>query len=175
METPIEMMYRAAKKDIPAEADHLTRLTNKLQASLATLNVEAAHAGDPAVLTSMLHVGGDMHAVLGRAVTTMDNCSVAIKITADDYVATDAQAKADFDAMSDELKNTPMPTPHETTELPNPEAPGYDVEVPPPYGPPGTTHHVDAEEDPTPPSEDQSDRGDGGENQPDVPDVDRNW
>lgn len=172
METPIEMMYNAAKVDIPAEAEHLQRLTNKLQAALATLNVQSAEAGDPPVLTSMLHVGGDMHAVLGRAVTSMDNCAVAIQLTADDYVQTDEQARADYEAMSDHLKNLPMST-HQTTPLPAPEAPGYDVQAPPYAGPPGSTVHVDAAEDPILPSEDEADRGDGSEDQPDVPEIER--
>lgn len=174
MDTPIEIMYKAAKVEIPAEADHVTRIANKLQASLTILNQEASRAGDPAAMVSMLHVGGDMHVVLSGAATTMDNCALALKATADDYVATDDQARADYNAMSDSLKNGEIPT-HDPAPLDNPEAPGYEVNVPPYAGPPGTTHHVDPAEDPTPPSEDQEDRGDGSEDQPGVPDVDRDW
>lgn len=174
MQSPIELMYQAAKVDIPAEAAHVARIANRLQEALSTLNVESAHAGDPALLTSMLHVGGDMLAVLGKAVTTMDNCAVAVKLTADDYVATDDQAAADYENMNDRLKNQQMPPKHETTPLPNPEAPGYDVESPQPFPGPPTTH-IDPEEDPTLPSEDAGERGDGSENQPGIPDVDRDW
>lgn len=174
METPIAMMYRAAKTDIPAEAAHVARIANHLQSCLSVMDVQSAHAGEPAVLTSMLHVGGDMLSVLGRAVTSMDNCSVALILTANDYVATDDQARADYDALSSTLRDAPTET-HPTASLPNPEAPGADVPLPSGPYPPGQTGHVDPNEAPVDPEQEREDRGDGGDDQPGIPEIDRDW
>jgi hypothetical protein len=175
METPIELMYKAAKDSIPAEALHVSSIANKLLASLSVIDRETAHAGEPALLVSMLHVGGDMHAVLQSAVKSMDNCSQALLVTANDYVATDAQARADYDNMNQGLRDREVPT-HPTDERHgDPETPGFEVETPPYVGPPGQTQHVDPTEDPTTPDEDEADRGEGGEDVPDVPEVERDW
>lgn len=174
MQTPIERMYHAAKVDIPAEAAHLMRIANHLQSCISIMDAQSARAGEPAVLTSMLHVGGDMHSVLSRAVTTMDNCSVALLITADDFVKTDDRAAADYAAMSTHLQNAPTPT-HTPDELPaNPEDDGYDVDTGfPPY--PGEDNHVDPNPDPTDPDDESSGRGDGSEDQPAIPETERDW
>lgn len=174
METPIELMYKAAKTDIPAEGSHVARIANHLQQCLSVMDVQSARAGEPQVLSSMLHVGGDMHAVLRRAVTSMDNCSVAVLVTAQDYVATDAQARADYDNMNSRLKNAPTPS-HPTTPLPNPEAPGATVNAPSPVYPPGHTVTIEPNEDPVDPEREREERGDGGGNQPGIPEIDREW
>ena len=174
MDTPIELMYKAAKQSIPAEAAHVASIANKLQGSLSVLDRQSSLAGDPALLVSMSHVGGDMHAVLGRAVKSMDNCSQALLITANDFVQTDDQARADYEAMDKNLKNAPTPS-HPTTELPPPEKPGHEVENTTPIGPPGTTTTVDPTEDPGSSAQDQEDRGDGSDDEPGIPEVDRDW
>lgn len=174
METPIELMYKAAKVSIPAEAAHVASIANKLQACLSVLDRQSSRAGDPALLVSMLHVGGDMHAVLGQAVKTMDNCSQALLLTAKDYVDTDDQAQEDYNNMGDALKTKSTPS-HPTNELPNPEKPGHEVENTAPIGPPGTTTHIDPTEDPGSSAQDQEDRGDGSEDLPAIPEIDREW
>jgi hypothetical protein len=174
VETPIELMYKAAKQSIPAEAAHVASIANKLQGSLSVLDRQSSLAGDPALLVSMAHVGGDMHAVLSTAVKSMDNCSQALLITANDFVQTDDQARADYNAMDQNLRNAPTPS-HSTNELTPPELPGHEVDNTTPIGPPGTTTHVDPTKDPESSTEDQDDRGDGGDNQPGIPEVDREW
>lgn len=177
METPIELMYKAAKTEIPAEASHVARIANHLEKCLSVMDLQSARAGEPKVLTSMLHVGGDMHAVLRRAVTAMDNCSVAVLVTADDYVATDAQARAHYEKMSSRLKNATAPSHHPTTALPHPEAPGATIKVPnPPILPPtDNTVTIEPTEDPVDPQREREERGDGGGNQPGIPGIDREW
>ena len=78
METPIKAMYQAAKVNIPAQGDRVTTVANTLAAELSTLDRQASHAGDPAALVSLLHVGGDMHSVLKVAVDSLDNMAAAL-------------------------------------------------------------------------------------------------
>lgn len=173
MDTPIEAIYKAAKEEIPAEGDYLTRIAGHLHSAITTLDRQTAHAGEPALMTSMLRVGGDIYDVLHLAVRSLDNASVALIMTADDFVNTDDQAREDYENLSQDLKDAEMPH-HSTDELGNPEDEGYDVENPMPM-PPGTTH-VDPSEDPDTPDQDREQRDAQEDSQPELPDAPgRDW
>lgn len=175
--SPMELLYQAAKKDIPAEAVHLSGITNRLQTFLDVMDVATAKAGEPAAMVSMLHVAGDVHAVLRRAVKTMDNCSAALLATANDYAQTDAQARADYDKLGPKLRNSPLPK-HPTTPMPKPEKPGYTVDVPPFLYPPGHGPgkvRIDPNPTPVDPDDEQKQRGDGGDDDPHIPEVAGGW
>jgi len=178
MQSPLERMYHAAKVDIPAEAAYLQRITNNLRGYLSDFDVASAEAGEPAVMTSMLHVGGDMLAVLRRAVTSLDNAADAVLITANDYRDTDDRARQDYQDLDQSLKSSPVPD-HPTQSLPEPEKPGAELPAPPPGGPyppgpiPTEPPRMDPNEDPPDPEDQREERGDGSENQPEVPEIDR--
>ncbi|WP_141012475.1 hypothetical protein [Nocardioides sambongensis] len=173
MDTPIEAIYRAAKEEIPAEGDYLTRIAGSLQSAITTLDRQTAHAGEPALMTSMLRVGGDIYDVLHLAVRSLDNASLALIMTADDFVNTDDEARADYEKLSGDLKDAELPH-HSTEELGDPEAPGYDVEHPMPM-PPGSTH-VDPSVDPVTPDQDSEARDAGEDPQPELPEAPgRDW
>lgn len=130
-ETDIERMYRAGKTDIPNAADRLSGISTTFYDALQTLDQQAALAGDPRFLRSMLRVGGDLYDVLRGGVESLNNCATAVVRTADDYVAADASARADFSAMDDALRDKQPPGPSDVPpEVANPEAPGSTTEHP---------------------------------------------
>lgn len=178
MDNPIQAMYQAAKVEIPAEGDLVNRIAGHLKTALDTLDRQTAHAGEPALMTSMLHVGGDVHDVLHSAVRSLDNAAQALVLTANDLVNTDDQARQDFDGLDGRLRDAEMPS-HSPEAVDSPEAPGYDAEQPMPYpGPPGGTVHVDPTEAPDHPDEDREEREDNlaDQDQPELPDAPgREW
>ena len=106
IQSPMHAMYRAGKQDIPAEAELLSSIGFRLHDALEQLDVQSALAGDPALMTSMLKVGGDVFDVMRSAVISLNNCAEAVIATADDFRATDEQAAADYDHLNAGLKNT---------------------------------------------------------------------
>jgi hypothetical protein len=135
IDTNIERMYYAGKHDIPNAADELSTIASRLYHHLVTFNKQSALAGDPAIMTSMLQVGGDLYDVLRGGVTSLNNCAGALIKTADDFVRTDEDARDDYRQMDGKLKNAPLPTEATTTpELTDPEAPGAVAPAPPIYG-----------------------------------------
>jgi hypothetical protein len=163
-ETDIERMYRAGKTDIPNAADRLSRISTLLFQHLQTLNGQAALAGDPAIMRSMLEVGGDLYDVLRGGVVSLNHCASAVIKTADDYVRTDADARRDFARLDPDLKGAPLP--HGATpppELRDPEAPGATVPAGRPDGIPdddtnGGTVTIPSTPDPVDPDVDAKKR-----------------
>ncbi len=128
IDTNLERMYHAGKVDVPHAADRLDTIATRLYEHLQTFNQQAALAGDPAIMRSMLQVGGDVYDVLRGGVTSLNNCALALIQTADDFRRTDQDAKDDFQTMDEQLKN--MGTPTGETPPPallDPEAPGSTV------------------------------------------------
>ncbi|NGZ99763.1 hypothetical protein G5V59_03810 [Nocardioides sp. W3-2-3] len=76
---------------------------------MLTLDRQAALAGDPQVLRTMLQVGGDTYDVLRGAVTNLRRAAEAVILTADDFRSTDQQARDDFAQMDAALRNRPAP------------------------------------------------------------------
>jgi len=169
-ETDIERMYRAGKTDIPNAADRLSGISTLLHHHLQTFNAQAALAGDPAIMRSMLEVGGDLYDVLRGGVVSLNNCAGAVIKTADDYVRTDADARADFARMDRDLKGAPLPkdaTP--PPKLEDPEAPGATVPAGRPDGIPdddqnGGTVTIPSTPDPVDPEVDAREREEAEEN-----------
>lgn len=130
-ETDIERMYRAGKTDIPNAADRLSGISSTFYDALQTLDQQAALAGDPRFLRTMLRVGGDLYDVLRGGVDSLNNCALAVVRTADDYVKVDDDARADFAAMDDGLRDKQQPDPSDVPpEITDPEAPGSTTEHP---------------------------------------------
>jgi hypothetical protein len=135
IDTNLEHMYNAAKHDIPNAADKLSTIASRLHDHLVTFNKQAALAGDPAIMTSMLQVGGDLYDVLRGGVVSLNNCSGALIKTADDFVRTDEDARNDYRTMDGKLKSDPLPYGASTPpELKDPEAPGATAPAPPVHG-----------------------------------------
>jgi len=92
----LEYMFVAAKKHIPDKADHLAGVAQRLHHHLQALNVQAALAGDPAVLTNLLKVGGATYDALRIGVVSLNHAAEALNATAQDFVRTDADARRDL-------------------------------------------------------------------------------
>lgn len=92
----IEFMFVAAKKHIPDKADHLAEVAQHLYHHLQELNVQAANAGDPAVLTNLLKVGGVTYDALRIGVVSLNNAATALNATAQDFLNADQDARDDL-------------------------------------------------------------------------------
>jgi hypothetical protein len=92
----IEFMLVAAKKIIPDKADHLAAVAQRLYHHLQELNVQAARAGDPAVLTHLLKAGGETYDGLRVGVLSLNNAASALDATARDFARTDQDARDDL-------------------------------------------------------------------------------
>lgn len=150
MQTNLERMYLAGRRELPKAAEELRGVVNHLSESLATIDTQSAKAGDPPVLRSMLLVNGDVHDVLRQAIGTLYDAATAIILTADDFVATDEDARQDLARLAQEVRDMPDPTaPTPPPAAGNPEAPGA----------PGTA----STPDPVDPKEDRSSRDHRGE------------
>jgi hypothetical protein len=169
-ETDIERMYRAGKTDIPNAADKLSGISTLLYNHLQTFNGQAALAGDPAIMRSMLQVGGDLYDVLRDGVTSLNNCAGAVIKTADDYVRTDEDARRDFRAMDPDIKGAPLPTDAAPPPvLTDPEAPGATVPAGRPDGTPDDDRNggdvtIPSTPDPVDPDEDAKQREEAEDN-----------
>lgn len=172
MQTPIQDMYTAAKQTIPAHGERVGGIASTLAGTINALNTQTAYAGDPAALVSMLHVAAEIDGVLRKAVTSLDNISAALIATANDYVATDGNAREDFDAMNQDLVDlTPPPSPRPPS-IGTPQDPGYEYTPNlPPFMPPGSQGpiHVDPSIDPESPDTEQENRADDEPSAPTVP------
>lgn len=124
-ETNIERMYRAGKVDIPAHADLVARVGADFHTALATFDEQAALAGDPAFLCTLLDVGGTTHNSFRSTVGTLNDCATAVLSSAEHYVQTDADAAADLARMDPSLRDRPAPSPADLPpDLADPGAPG---------------------------------------------------
>ena len=156
IDTNLERMYNAGKNDIPNAAVKLSTITGHLYEHLEAFNKQAALAGDPAIMTSMLQVGGDLYDVLRGGVVSLNNCADALIRTADEFVRTDEDARDDYRNMDKDLKDDPLPEDkHVPPELKDPEAPGATT-----TGPRGSGETTDSTPDPDKPSEDAETRED---------------
>lgn len=127
--TEMERMYRAGRHDIPDTAYDTMRVSFDLYDSLDDFNVQAALAGDPAIMRSMLTVAGDLYEALRMAVLTLNNCAAAVIATANDYAQSDEQAKADFERLDRSLKDWSSSPSAPPPEIKDPEAPGASTTV----------------------------------------------
>ncbi|CAM3285212.1 hypothetical protein NODU109028_09250 [Nocardioides dubius] len=125
VETNLERMYRAGKIEIPEFADFVSRASNDFYAALQVFDEQAALAGDPGFLRSMLEIGGVTYTSFRNAVTTLNNCATAVLLSADHYVQTDDGARADLAAMDASLRDLPIPGAAEVPpEVTDPQTPG---------------------------------------------------
>jgi hypothetical protein len=129
IETHLGILYRAGKIDVPAEAAKLGPPASSMYDCVDALNVQSALMGDPPILRDLLAVGGEMYDVLGRAVTSLNNCASALVRTADYFASTDDQAARDYAALDGQLKNEVPATYYPPPQLPHPEAPGATTHV----------------------------------------------
>lgn len=161
----LEYMYAAGKKHIPDTADRLAAVAAHLHQHLQVFDQQAALAGDPAVMRTMLRVGGEVYDVLRGGVTSLNNCALAVIATAEDFVRTDEDARDDYrrmDATLDgqSLKDLPTPGPAEPPPpLENPEAPGADLPDGTPWHP-GLPGDVPTTPEPQSPEADRRERED---------------
>ena len=161
----IEYMYAAAKEHIPDKADHLAEIAKRLHHHVQALDVQAANAGDPAVLRNLLEVAGVTYGELRIGVKSLNNAAAAVLATANDFVRTDEDARADFnriDATLDGkgLKDLPLP---EAEPVPpeldhDPEDPGAGRPDDAPSGGHPTQGGAESTPDPVTPEEDAEQR-----------------
>ncbi len=124
-ETNLERMYRAGKVGIPDHADLVSRVSADFHAALEVFDQQAALAGDPSFLRTMLEIGGTTYGSFRSAVTTLNNCATAVLLSADHYVQTDDGAATDLDEMDPTLAALGAPVAARVPpELADPGAPG---------------------------------------------------
>jgi len=161
----LEFMFVAAKKHIPDKADHLAEVAQRLYHHLQELNVQSARAGDPAVLTNLLKVGGATYDALRIGVVSLNNAAAALNATAKDFVNTDQDARDDLAKIDVTLNgvsvaDAPVPSTPAPPELDDPSAPG----APRPDDEPMTGHPsqggTPSTPDPVTPAEDAQARDD---------------
>ena len=124
IDSPIEAMYLAGKKDIPAEADLVAQISSGMHDCVQQLDVQSALAGDPQVFSTMLTVAGEVYDVMRVALLDLDRCASAIIATADDFVRHDAQAADDFARLGQGLRDLDVPTHTVPPPLESPGDPG---------------------------------------------------
>lgn len=147
LQTDIERLYTAGKELMPDAADRLSKLAGDVSGQLEVLNQQAALAGDPAILRTMLGVGNDVYDILRQGVISLNHAATAMIKTADDYRRTDQAARDDFNRLENNLQTEPQPrasgvppwlaklegpgtgTGDESTpSTPHPDAPGVDAD-----------------------------------------------
>jgi hypothetical protein len=162
----LEFMFIAAKKYIPDKADRLADVAQKLYHVLQGLNEQAALAGDPAVLTNLLKVGGETYDALGVGVTSLNNAALAVNATAQDFVKNDDDARADLrkiDVTLDGVGLADAPVPSSAPEPPvldDPSTPGAPRPDDEPSGGHPSQGGTTTTPDPVAPGEDAEERGD---------------
>jgi len=104
----IEFMFAAGKVYIPDTADDLYQITKRLHGYMEMLNQQSALAGDPAGFVNLLTVFESSYLVLQPAVTTLNNMASAVIKTAEDFVATDADARREFNQMDAQVDGVPI-------------------------------------------------------------------
>jgi hypothetical protein len=130
VDVDLEVMFRAGKYMIPDKGDEIAGYAVELRHYLQALDVQAALAGDPAMLRNLLKVGDAIYDGLRAGVTSMNNAAAAMLATAKDFVETDAQAREDLRTMDAtlhgiNLKDLPTPPPSEVPDdLDDPSQPG---------------------------------------------------
>jgi len=155
----IEFMFVAAKKLIPDKADHLAEVAQRLYHHLQELNVQAARAGDPAVLTNLLTVGGATYDALRIGVASLNNAAAALNATAKDFLNTDQDArddlaKIDVTLHGVALADAPVPAPTAAPpELEDPSLPGAPRPDDAPAGGHPTTQGTTTTPTPLPPED----------------------
>lgn len=132
-ETDIERLYRAGRELIPLQAKRLSKTTAHFRALLDEFDAQAALAGDPSILQSMLLVGGETYDALGGGITNLYDCAEAVCDTAYYFRKTDHEARDDFNRMERQIhhhKIAPLPPaqipPQEPPSAGHPERPGHD-------------------------------------------------
>ena len=160
----LEFMFVAAKKHIPDKADHLAQVAQHLYHHLQALNEQAALAGDPAVLTNLLKVGGETYDALGIGVTSLNNAALAVNATAQDFVKNDDDARADLKKIDVTLNgaglaDAPVPSTPAPPDLEDPSTPGAPRPDDEPSGGHPSQGGTTTTPDPVAPGEDAEERG----------------
>jgi hypothetical protein len=156
IDTNIERIFYAARHAVPEAAGKLSGAAKHLSEALATLNVQAAKTGDPAILRTMLQLGEAIFTELRVGVQSANHFATSLELTGQDYKATD---QGSYDAMAPFIKEMDdgaqayvppalddrLGDPGATDQVPfvGPVPPGQDrpdvdVEVPSTGGPDGT-------------------------------------
>ncbi|MCX6398515.1 MAG: hypothetical protein NTX33_01115 [Propionibacteriales bacterium] len=155
---PIVKIYTAARQGIPDQAEDLALIGGRLASIVDTLDVQAAKAGEPAALRDALTIAARVHDGIRRGITTLNHAAVALELTGDDYVATDTQARDEFDQWGGALKNVEVTRTAVPGDIGSPEAPGAVTDVTIGFGLHYPTYVTPSDYDPTSPSEDKGDR-----------------
>lgn len=124
LESPLELMYRSGRVTIPNIATDVSTIANALDSVKCTLDVQAAHAGEPPVIVDALTVCWDVHNALRRMVSSMNNAAAAVIASADDFRRTDNDAAQDFRRMDPSLRRGDPGEAPEVAPSTNPESPG---------------------------------------------------
>ncbi|GAA3528649.1 hypothetical protein [Nocardioides daeguensis] len=128
IDTNIERIFYAARHAVPEAAGKLSGAANHLSEALATLNVQAAKTGDPAILRTLLQLGEAIFAELRVGVQSANDFAASLELTGQDYKVTD---QGSYDAMAPFVKEMDQ---------------GAQAYVPPQLddrlGAPGATDHV---------------------------------
>ncbi len=159
LEADLRALYTAGRVDFPNHSSLVSDQCAALRSVIDTVNRSAAQEGDSMVLQHALSVLDEVHDALRQSIITLNDCAVGLVNIADDYVATDAEARAAYDRIRGDLASSSTPLPTVPEDNGNPETPG---------------EGSDTESTPAPqaPSEDRGERDDEvDDNAPEVPEV----
>lgn len=155
---PIVKIYTAARRGIPDQGEDLALIAGRLESIVTTLDVQTAKAGDPPALRDALTIAAQIHDGIRRGITTLNHAAVALELTGDDYVATDTQARDEFNQWGGALKNLDVTRTAVPDDIGSPEAPGAVVDSTIGPGLHYPTYVAPSDYDPTSPTEDKGDR-----------------
>lgn len=105
IDTPIADLYLAGKLYIPQAAETLSEVALYMRFPIDHLDVGAAAAGDPQIMRDLLFVLSQVSDAVIAGTTSLNHAAIALVKTADDFVATDAEAAADADALRKALND----------------------------------------------------------------------
>lgn len=124
LEADLRALYTAGRVDFPNQSTLVSEQCTALRSVIDTVNRAAAQEGDSMVLQHALSVLDEVHDALRQSVNTLNDCAVGLVNIADDYVATDAEAKATYDRIKGDLAAGSAPLPTVPEDNGNPETPG---------------------------------------------------
>lgn len=99
LNSPLAKLYRAGRQQIPAQSAVISRASTRLYGAMETLDREAARAGDPVLLTTMLEIGTELVRAMRQGVLALDNGAEAVLRSADLLRVSDDEASRDFDRL----------------------------------------------------------------------------
>jgi hypothetical protein len=127
-------LYKAGRLHFPAQAERFSGLTADAQYAGHGVTMVQSAAGNPAALTKILDLRERLHTALYKTTLTLRDLGPVLVKTADDYAATDDDARGAFKGMLGSTKERGLYT-EPPTVVPDPPRPDDPWEPPQEYIP----------------------------------------